>query len=599
MILMSLIQFKKELMKYSLGLILFSFFFLIISCSIISTERSQSNKSSKIFKANSELDNKGKYVTSVGELRTLIVYATFTDDISTKSKAWNFSKTQLPAWTKKMINSTTKLSFPNENLTQYFYEMSRGNFMLYGDIYPKVIIPKYNQKHYKSISDVNYEILTRLDDEIDYSKYDNWSKGKDGKYLDVPDGKVDVIFIVYRNFENRLFFNNGWTGSAHFYLTDDIVTNDGVKITSGRLDKGSGVQSRGGKVGFTYMKYVLAHEFGHLLFGAGHIENTTNLALMTGGPVWNASRGMHSWERSRLGWTDFEDIQLDKNTSIEIDDYMTTGNAYRIKLNDKEWFILENHQKLSKNDWAKDKGVYIFHVNNAHRFSPSVTVECADGKWDFEVDEEKQKLIKTIPNSSGKTEMNFRKTIKKKSYSCYKQVYADNSAWGDANDAYDISYNNIFSPVSNPSSQNKAKINFAIEIKERRDKKYLLDVLFNDIYINSVPSKPQIINIEQKEPTKVLLRWFPNKEPDLLRYNIYYSLNQNDKLKNFKRLKININKNKEEINLSSLLQDKGKKISVAITSFDKSGKESVMSDIIELTYNSKNKKWDWKRVEEY
>jgi M6 family metalloprotease-like protein len=590
---------KMSFLKYSLALSSFSFLLLNSSCSLISTETSQNNKSSKFSKANSELDNNGKYVTSVGELRTLVVYVTFADDASTKSDAWKFSKTQLPVWANKMINSSTKLSFPNQSLAQYFYEMSRGNLMLYGDIYPKVIIPEHNQKHYKSISDVNHEILTRLDDEIDYSKYDNWSKGKDGKYLNEPDGKVDVIFIVYRNFENRLFFNNGWTGVAHLYLPKDVVTNDNVTIAGGRLDKGSGIQSRGGKAGFTYMKYVLAHEFGHLLFGAGHIENTTNLALMTGGPVWNASRGMHSWERARLGWSDFEDIQLDKNTSIEIDDYMTTGKAYRIKLNDKEWFILENHQKLSRNDWAKDKGVYIYHVNNSHRFSPSVTVECADGKWDFEIDEVEQKLIKTIPNSSGKTEMNFRKTIKKKSYSCYKQVYSDNSAWGDANDAYDISYNNIFSPVSNPSSQNKENIKFAIEIKEKRGNKYLLDVIFNKIYKNTPPSKPQIIGVDQKEPTKVLLRWLPNKDPDLLRYNLYYSFNQKDKLKNFKQLKINLNNNKEEISLSSLLKDIGKKISVAITAFDKSGKESVMSDIIELSYNSKNRKWDWHRVEEY
>jgi len=184
--------------------------------------------------------------------------------------------------------------------------MSQGKFFLYGDVYPEVVIPDQEQSKYKSIMEVNDEIIKRIDYAVDFSKYDNWSKNKNGKYVNEPDGKVDVLFLVYRDFENRLFFNNGWTGIAHLYLTKDILTNDGVKITSGRLDNGSGIQSRGGKNGYTYMKYVLAHEFGHFLFGSGHIENVTNLALMTGGPVWNASRGMHSWERERLDWINYK-----------------------------------------------------------------------------------------------------------------------------------------------------------------------------------------------------------------------------------------------------------------------------------------------------
>jgi len=301
---------------YLLSSILSLVFFA--SCSHNQTESLKAKKALPYFKTNPELENKGKFVTSTGELRVLFVYIMFADDSDTKSDAWTFSKTQLPDWSTKMINSSTELEFSNDNLTQYFYEMSRGNFMLYGDVFPEIIVPKHDQKYYKSISDVNLEVLTTLDGEIDYSKYDNWSKGKNGKYINKPDGQVDVIFLVYRNFEDRLYFNNGWTAIAHMYLTKDMETNDGVKIKTGRLDKGSGIQSRGGKNGFTYMKYVLAHEFGHFLFGAGHIENVTNLALMTGGPVWNASRGMHSWEREKLDWIKFTDIPITQNAKIYI-----------------------------------------------------------------------------------------------------------------------------------------------------------------------------------------------------------------------------------------------------------------------------------------
>ena len=61
--------------------------------------------------------------------------------------------------------------------------------------------------------------------------------------------------------------------------------------------------------------------------------------------------------------------------------------------------------------------------------------------------------------------MNFRKVINKKSYSCFDQVYEDNSAWGDKYDAYDLTYNNLFSPTSNPSSVNGKKVDFTVFIK--------------------------------------------------------------------------------------------------------------------------------------
>ncbi|MCB0731018.1 MAG: hypothetical protein KDC88_08295, partial [Ignavibacteriae bacterium] len=290
--------------KYKLHLTLFLSIILISSCSYFMAESTINDGSKTIFKSDYSLVNKGKYATSIGELRVLVIFAAFKDDTSTVSESWKLNDVNLN-WKDKIVNSSTELNFSEKNLTQYFYEMSLGKFYLYGDVYPKVIIPQNNQTEYNSISEVNHEILLSLDKEVDFSKYDNWSRNNEKEFVNIPDGQVDQIFIVYRNFEDRLFFNNGWTGIAQLYLNEDIITNDGVKITTGRLDKGSGIQSRGGKHGFEYMKYILAHEFGHFLLGAIHIENVTNLALMTGGPVWNASRGMNSWERYKLGWKDY------------------------------------------------------------------------------------------------------------------------------------------------------------------------------------------------------------------------------------------------------------------------------------------------------
>jgi M6 family metalloprotease-like protein len=565
------------------------FLLFITSCTYNTFNSSKADSKPTLFKTNDRLDNKGKYVTSKGELRTLIINVIFKDDTTKESEGWKFNKTELPSWSKTLLNKTTELNFPYQNLTQYFYEMSSGNFMFYGDVYPKVVVPKYDQSHYKSIAEVNSEILTRLDNEIDYSKFDNWSKGKDGKYISIPDGKVDMIFILYRNFENKLFFNKGWTGIAHLYLSEDIETDDGVKISTGRLDKGSGIQSRGGYNGFNYTKYVLAHEFGHFLFGAFHIENTTNLALMTGGPVWNASRGMHSWERNKLGWMNYKEVSINKNSQIELGDYTTTSEAARIKLTENEWYVLENHQQLSNNDWAKSKGLYVYHVENVKGFYPKITVKCADGNWDFKIDEKAEKLLKTKPNRSGKNELNYGRKVKKKSYAAYDQVYEDNSAWGDEFDAFNLEYNDLISPVSNPASSNSEKIEFAIQVKEKYRTKYKMNIHFKDIYKNTSPAKPQLIGMN--DSTGILkLSWLKNEEPDLVGYNLYYNSSQ------ISERSIYIPSSILGIELNKYLQN-NQTNTIWLTAVDKDNKESVNSDYFVFNYNNQKQIWQWIRKE--
>ena len=560
------------------------------SCSVQTFDSSTTNTKTNLFKTNEKLENRGKHVTSKGELRALLINVIFQDDTTKESEGWEISKTILPSWSQTLLNNSTELNFPNKNLTQYFYEMSNGYFMLYGDVYPKVVVPKFSQSHYSSIAEVNSEILTELDDEIDFSKYDNWLKDKDGKYVNKSDGKVDMIFILYRNFENRLFFNNGWTGIAHLYLNEDIETDDGVKIAAGRLDHGSGIQSRGGYNGYNYTKYVLAHEFGHFLFGAFHIENVTNLALMTGGPVWNASRGMHSWERNKLGWMKYKDIPLNKDSEIKLDDYITNVEAARIKLSDDEWYVLENHQQLSNNDWAKSKGIYIYHIENANGSYPKITVKCADGNWDFKIDDEDEKLIKTTPNRSGKNELNFGRKVKKKSYAAYQQVYDDNSAWGDEFDSYNLEHNNLISPVSNPPSSNSRNIEFAIDVKKKYGTKYLINIYFDDIYQYTSPAKPQLTAVKYNSKENLQLMWLKNEETDLVGYNFYYSTSLNP-IRSFY-----IPSSICNVELNKYLQTE-KTNTIWLTAVDKDNRESVNSDYYILTYNNQKNTWQWIRKE--
>ncbi|MDX1702458.1 MAG: hypothetical protein R3250_17650, partial [Melioribacteraceae bacterium] len=333
------------------------------------------------------------------------------------------------------------------------------------------------------------------------------------------------------------------------------------------------------------------------LFGAGHIENVTNLALMTGGPVWNASRGMHSWERNKIDWIDYIDIPNHGNSTIVTKDYITSGEAYRLKLTDDEWYVIENHQKLSSNDWAKDKGIYVYHIIRTKNFAPQITVKCADGNWDFELDTLNGKLIKTQPNPTGKSEIDILIPTQKTKYACFEQVYGDNSAWGDRFDAFDPYYNNVISPVSNPSNQNRAGQDFIIYVKEKENENFIVDIYFDDIYQSSPPSKPQINDISIDDKGALKLTWLKNNEPDLAGYVLYaYIINEgNPELIESK----NLNKHITSISISENLLQKNQKNALALASFDITEKESLKSDFIELIYNNDSEKWDWKRKETY
>ena len=212
--------------------LIFVSFALLISLIKCTATQSQSTQvySVENFKLNKSTPSKGVSITSKGKLKALFIFVIFKDDTLTKSAGWEYNTKALPNWATSIVNPSSDKKFPQTNLTHYFYEMSQGNFLLYGDVYPKIIIPDSTENKYKSIAQVNFEILNKLDDEIDYSQYDNWKRTKNGKFVEGADGNVDMIFLVYRNFSNKLFYNQGWTGSAHFYMTKNIKTNDGVTI---------------------------------------------------------------------------------------------------------------------------------------------------------------------------------------------------------------------------------------------------------------------------------------------------------------------------------------------------------------------------------
>ncbi len=469
-------------------------------------------------------DKGGKYIVSHGEVKALIIFIQFSDDTDSTGGWQNTNPPSLPSWANDMIGEDANGNYLG--LTEYFDEMSKVNpnsahgiYKVTGDVYPQVYVPQHEENYYSTLSQVNEEVLTNLNPYIDYSQYDNCSYN-----TNEPDGYVDMIFLIYRNLTNLASY---WTGSAGLLLNHSLHF-DNVIISKSFGSHGSGVQLRNAKYGFTYTKYVAAHEYGHYLFGGIHLHHTGNLSLMTDS-VWNASRGMHAVEKERLDWLDYQDKTTDD--LIYISDYMTTNDVYRIPLYDssnnlKEYYLIENRQKISQHDWAGDKGIYIYHVTNINGLLPNVDVMCADGNWHFTFHTSTETITRDFEDrNSAYDEMNYYHSYNGNYYICATPWYPENAAWGDDEDAFDLTYNNVFSPVSNPPSSNSYR-DFTVEITNKYGNSdnltYAVNLFFNHPYAGK-PAK--VINFNADfSGTHPYLTWDANLEPDLDGYKIYKKL---------------------------------------------------------------------------
>ncbi len=443
-------------------------------------------------------------------IKVLVVFVQILGDDST-STAWPDST--LPSWTTTFVNSTTGGTYSWNNLSQYFNEMSNGDFQVVGDVYDSLVITDDTLGSYNNIGEINYEVLNKIDPYVDFSEYDILDGNDFGS-----DGKVDFIYMIYRNVEkmyNMMYDRGYYTGIARLELSDTIKT-DGVEIYyDSTKDITGGIQMRNGYLGDEYTMYVAAHELGHYLFGAGHFSGLGNLGLMLNGPCWNCGRGMSSWEREHLGWISF--ITCSADTFHWMTDYMTTDKVIKVPTYGGESFLFEYRRGISDHDEAADEGIYVYHVRRDGWY-PWLEVECADGNWNFVKNTITETLSRTTPNKNGRNEMNYWSG----DYKCVIPIYHENAAWGDDEDAFDLSFNNVFSPVSNPPSTNLYDTTFTMEVTHKVYNTYRIEFYFSDPY-EGPPSKPIGLTCSGDYNSEVELSWTANIEPDMIggQYKIY------------------------------------------------------------------------------
>lgn len=471
----------------------------------------------------------------------------------------------------------------NNNMSEYMHTMSNGNFQLIGDCYHCQLPQSYIfQQGSIGIAAANHDVLQTRDSVIDYSQYDNWTKNAAYSFSNTPDGVVDFIIIAYRSLFST-YFGVSYTGIAS--LNYSYTTQDGVTVSAEKgITQGSGVYGYD-----SLKNSCLHETAHLLFSGGpyGHNGRIVNLGVLSGNQVgFNSSKGMCAYELERLGWLNYNVVTPSQDTGngvlVTLPDMMTSFMAVKVPTNDADkFYVIENRQKLSDFDGAFDVGIYIFRasnnipLNSRVLFNPRNTPEpcdgnlsqdgsfdgfvdvlCADGRWNFTNnldanhvidDYQNIRIHKTVPNIKGYDERNYCGTVHVINntqnvwwrYDCRQSAYypwyeednigntgaSSGDAWGDNNDAFDTTYNNVFSRWSNPGiDQDWATANFSVEIVSENPVNHCVTLRIRFTHPEYAPPSRALALDGSYSSTdnQVHLSWVQTPEPDFNHYKVQY-----------------------------------------------------------------------------
>jgi hypothetical protein len=427
----------------------------------------------------------GLYIPSQGTLKVLIVFARFKDDNSYHNY-WPAGSP--PPNYQSYIDPNTSTNSTNYlNLTNYFKQMSMGNFHVIGQsVYVETpnIQSYYGSDYYKADKEI---LQQKVDPIVNFSDYDNWTYNSNYNFTNQPDGTVDMIVIVWRG----LLITTDWIGISDLGRSTEYQVENGTKTikTSNTGGDGSGVTIQSwGQRDESYTFHAMVHEIGHWLLGRDHpYDGIAEHSFW--GILRHSADGIcaNAYERERLGWITPINI-TGEITNASMSDFITTGISYKFHpangaLNENYYF--ENHQKLSIYDNATqngtDLGVFILHQQDVYNGTDNIKCRISDGEYNWENPYDSnacysQQLPVFRKLSSNRFGFNNRDFLLP-SHGNYQAVFAiaDNNnnitchgyEYGEgSNNAFNVSGKRVFAPWSNPSSHtwDNQETNFEMQI---------------------------------------------------------------------------------------------------------------------------------------
>lgn len=259
----------------------------------------------------------------------------------------------------------------------------------------------------------------------------------------------------------------------------------------------------------------------------------------------------------------------------------------RLPISGIEFFIIENRRKISRydnyilgdtsqnnpfrNTGDYGKGIYIYHSNSVNLdYAGLVDIECADGLWNWSnfgyshpdwsnSETVLVKLRSSIPVivqndidssyfpftkfynadgisagpwfSIGKQHLSLGLAGTDKIYTNAEEYWTSRERFGDRWDAWNVGYNEVFSPYSNPSSKDVNNNSTGIYIYYHNLANGIAQLKvyragfngYNDSSILAItpPSRPMGLTldyyVETENITHPMITWNHNKEPDMIR----------------------------------------------------------------------------------
>ncbi len=455
-----------------------------------------------------QINSRGYALPAQGNIHVLFIFAQFPDD--------NYMPDD-PQWKKgdepqRMKDNTWVDSTWNEkatpwSMTDYFNVMSFNKLKFTGGM-DTVTIPHSREWYFqnrKSVGAINRNIIETLDERIDFSAFDKIKTLPNQEFEQSPDKKVDMVIVVYRNIlmdypdsiaeKYNNIFGAGWVGSLE---TGTIYVDDSTRT----VRTGATIRDYFYKDPFRFS----IHEFAHFLLGGNEYHNGRGFwAMLSGFEV--RSFMINSYERNRLGWINIRTIPNDTLTikNIPLRDFIITGDAVRIEIDSaaSQYFYLENHQRISRWDNSSkvmsEKGLYVLRQDASNGDAVFMQMIPADGRFNWEVNsyaypnwypkglpvfERKDENKETGYHDLQYVPFNYEG----KQYPPNQIIYYADSvsgkpvqnplSFGDGRDAFRPGYKTVFSPFTNPDSQDKNRkpTGFAFEITDVKEATYYLNI---------------------------------------------------------------------------------------------------------------------------
>ncbi len=259
------------------------------------------------------------------------------------------------------------------NMTEYYEEVSYGQFTIDGDVYgPYRVSTDYADYTEDDRVDFITEAVDLADGDIDYSNYDS-----DG------DGVVDAVIVVASEYIQVMGYE-----SAHMSIISNHSTDDGIAVneyTSQGEDCNLG----------TY-----CHEIGHVLGlpdlysgGSGQTISIGDWGLMGQGNSLDPPAHFCAWSKLELGWLD--PIEITESVEDQpIGNVVDSGHVYKLSIPGvakDEYLLIENRQPVGSDAGLPGDGLLIWHVGYHDPADPDtfvydnrvVLVPAGDGSPDW------------------------------------------------------------------------------------------------------------------------------------------------------------------------------------------------------------------------